>query len=86
LNLATFQLITHIKNNEEWRDVTFEVLTAMKMSMFFWTVTSRKFVGRNQRFGGTQYLSPEDGGSIFLRNVGISLQVDMALQPKDQHQ
>jgi thermostable 8-oxoguanine DNA glycosylase len=25
---------------------------------------------------------PEDGGSMFLRNVGIYLQVNMALQPR----
>jgi chromosome segregation ATPase len=27
----------------------------------------------------------EDGGSVFLQNIGIYLQVHMALQPKDQH-
>jgi hypothetical protein len=62
--------------------VTFEVLTAMKMSMFFCTVTSRRLVGRNQRLGEKYYLSPEDGGSMFLRNVGIYLQVDKALLPR----
>jgi hypothetical protein len=29
--------------------------------------------------------SPEDGGNMYLRNVGIYLQVHTALQPKDQH-
>jgi hypothetical protein len=41
-----------------------EVLTVVKMSMLvFW------FVGTHQHFGVT-YFNPEDGGSIFLRNVG----------------
>jgi hypothetical protein len=53
----------------------FEVITAVKMSILvLWVVMLCGLVGR--------YLSPEDGGSMFLRNVGIYLQVHTALQPR----
>jgi hypothetical protein len=63
--------------------VIFEVLTAAKMSMLvFWVVTPFGLVGRYQSFGeNTASFSPEDRGSMFLRNVGICLQVHMASQP-----
>jgi hypothetical protein len=62
----------------------YEVKTAVKMSMLaFWAVTPRTLVGRYQRFGDTHF-SSEDGSSIFLRNVCISLQVHTMLQPEDQ--
>jgi hypothetical protein len=49
----------------------FEVLTAIKMPMLvFWVVTPCGLLGGY----------PEDGGSMFLRNVGIYLQVHTALQ------
>jgi hypothetical protein len=58
------------------------VPTAEKMSMFFFrVVTPCELVSRHQRFGGT-YFSPEDGGSMFLRNIGVYLQVHTALQPR----
>jgi hypothetical protein len=64
-----------------WIYVRFEVLTAVKMQIFVFLVeTPCGFVGRYQRFGGTYYiyLNPEDGGSMFLWNVGIYLQVHRA--------
>jgi hypothetical protein len=52
----------------------FEILTAMQMSMLvFRVVTPCVLVGR--------YFSSEDGGDMFLRNVGIYLQDHTALQP-----
>jgi hypothetical protein len=54
----------------------YKVHTAMKMSMLvLWVVTPCELVGRYQCLAGTYCLfSPEDGGSIFLRNIGICLQ------------
>jgi hypothetical protein len=55
--------------------VRYEVLTAVRMSMLFsWIMTPCRLVGRYQRF-----FSPEDGDSIFLRNV-IYLRVYRASQ------
>jgi hypothetical protein len=48
-----------------------EVLTAVKM-LIFWLATPFRLVGR-------QDFSPEDGGSMFLRNVDIYLQVHTEL-------
>jgi hypothetical protein len=49
-------------------NLRFEVLTAVRMTMlFFWVVTP---------------CSPEDGNSMFLRNVGIYLRVYTASQPR----
>jgi hypothetical protein len=50
-----------------------EVLTTVKMMLLFWVVTPCGLVGRHQRFGETYFLSTEDGGSTFLRNVVIYL-------------
>jgi hypothetical protein len=58
------------------------------MSMLvFWVITPFGLVVRYQRFGGThclhlQGLSSEDGGGMFLRNVGIYLQVHTALRSR----
>jgi hypothetical protein len=53
----------------------FEVLTAVKMPILvFWFVKPYGLVSRCQRFGG-RYFRPEDGGSMFFRNVDIYLQV-----------
>jgi hypothetical protein len=62
----------------------FEVLTAVKMSMLiFWVVPPCGLVNRYLHFGGTYCLfSPEEGGSVFLRNFGGYLQVHTALLPK----
>jgi hypothetical protein len=70
----------------------FEVLTAVKTSMLvFWVVLLCGLVGRDQRSGKTYCLhlqhcrvevSLEDGGSMFLRNVCIYLQIHTALQPR----
>jgi hypothetical protein len=58
----------------------FEVLTEVKLPMLvFWVVTPCGKVDRYQHFGG---FNPEDGGSVFLRNVDIYLQVYTALQPR----
>jgi hypothetical protein len=55
----------------------FEVLKAVKISILvFWVVTPYGLAGRYQRFGRTS--STDDGGNMFLRNVGICLQVHMA--------
>jgi hypothetical protein len=40
----------------------------MRSSVFF-TVTPRSLVKVNQCFGGTHLQDPEDGGSMYLRNV-----------------
>jgi hypothetical protein len=72
----------NIKDHEKYTEpnVRYEVLTAMKMSMFvFWVVTPCGLVSRFQRFGETHF-SPEDGDSTFPRNVFICLQVHTALQ------
>jgi hypothetical protein len=50
-----------------------EVLTVMKMSML-WVVASCRLVSRYQRFEENIF-SPEDEDSMFLRNVGIYLQI-----------
>jgi hypothetical protein len=42
----------------------------------FWTVMSFGFVGRYQRFAEKR--NPEDGDSIFLKNVGTYLKIHMA--------
>jgi hypothetical protein len=48
----------------------------VKMSiLFFWVVTA--FIFRVE-------VSPEDGGSMFVRKVGIYLQVHMAFLPRTQ--
>jgi hypothetical protein len=38
-------------------------------------------MAKKEKCGGF-LLNPEDGGSMFLRNVGIYLQVHTTLQPK----
>jgi hypothetical protein len=63
----------------------YEVLTAVKMAMLvFWVVTSCGLGNRYQRFGETYCLhfSPEDGDSMFLRNVVIYLHFHTALQTR----
>jgi hypothetical protein len=59
---------------------TTQVCDLMMSVLVFWVVKPCGLVGRYQRFEGT--FSPEDGDSIFLRNVGIYLQVHTALQPR----
>jgi hypothetical protein len=52
----------------------------MKMSVAVFCVPMPcGLVGRHQRFGGT-YPSPEDGGSMLLRNSGVYVQVQTVLQ------
>jgi hypothetical protein len=60
----------------------YEDLTAVKMPIFvFWVVTPCGLVGLYFQVG---IFSPEDGGSMFLRNV--YLQVHTAFyNPEDQH-
>jgi hypothetical protein len=61
--------------------------------LVFWVVTPCGLTGRYQRFEGTYCLDiqplahtaffrVEDGGSIFLRNVGIYLQVHKVFLPR----
>jgi hypothetical protein len=58
--------------HESYKNMRFEVLIAVKMSMLvFWVVMPCEFVGRYQRFRP----------SMFLQNVGIFLQIHTALQP-----
>jgi hypothetical protein len=52
-----------------------EVLTAVKMSMLVFWVLRR--VGLE-----LDIFSPEDGGSMFLLKLGISVQVHTVLQPR----
>jgi hypothetical protein len=50
----------------------FEVLTVVKMLMLvFWVATPCGLVGRYEHTAST--FSPEDGGSMFLRNAGVYL-------------
>jgi hypothetical protein len=49
----------------------FEVPVTVKISMVFQAVTVCGVVSRYQRFG---LKSSEDGGSMFLQNIGIHLQ------------
>jgi hypothetical protein len=58
------------------------VLTAVSMSILFCVVTPCELVGGYQSFGGTYSptFSPEDGGSMFLRNVGLYIKDHMELQ------
>lgn len=58
----------------------------VKMSILVsWAVIPSEIVSGYQCFGETDclhlhdYFSPEDGHSMFLRNVGMYLQVRMAL-------
>jgi hypothetical protein len=66
----------------------------LRLMMVISAVTPSGLVGRYQRLGETQfdyemetlcllemYFSPEDGGSMYLRDVGFSLQVHTVLQP-----
>jgi hypothetical protein len=64
---------------------SYEVFTALKMSMLvFCVVTTCGLVHKYHSFGGIYCLhfSPEDGGSMFLRNVAIDLRVHTALRPR----
>jgi hypothetical protein len=52
------------------------------MSMLvFCVLTPCGLVGRYEHFGESNF-SPEDGDSMFLRNVGVYLQIHMALLPR----
>jgi hypothetical protein len=51
--------------------VGFEVFTAVVMkSIIFWDMMPCNLLRCNRRFGGTFFSDPEDGGDMFLRNVG----------------
>jgi hypothetical protein len=54
------------------------------IALFFWVVTQYRFVCRYQRFGETFIFSPEDGDSVFLRNVSI-YECTRLHYPEDQH-
>jgi hypothetical protein len=56
---------------------------AVKTMKMFWVVTPYRLVGRYQRFG-EKYFSPEEGDSMFLRNVHIYLLVYKASHPRRQ--
>jgi hypothetical protein len=51
--------------------VGFEVLTAVKMKMFFGVLTPCTLVGRYQNFRETYCLNHENGDSMFLRSISI---------------
>jgi hypothetical protein len=56
-----------------------QVLMAVKMSMLiFWVLTQHRLAGRYHCF-------TQDGGSMFLWNSGVNLQVTRRYNPKDQH-
>jgi hypothetical protein len=58
------------------------VLTAVNIPILaFWVVMPSGRVGKYQ-LSEEHYVSPEDGGSMFLRNVGIFLEVHTVLQPR----
>jgi hypothetical protein len=51
--------------------VGFEVLTAVVMkSTIFWDIKPCSPLSVNRRFLLNLFLDPEDGGDVFLRNVG----------------
>jgi hypothetical protein len=57
------------------RCARFEVLMVVRMTvLLFWVEMLCRLTGRYQHFGA------EDGDIMFLQNVGICLQVCMALQ------
>lgn len=61
----------------------FEFLTAVKMSILIvHVVTSCAHIGYTNvsKERATSTFSPEDGGMMFLRNVGIYIQVNNPLQ------
>jgi hypothetical protein len=59
----------------------FEIFTAVRMMMFFWVLTPCRLVGKSQRLH-LQDFSTEEGGSMFLRNVGIYRRVYTASKPR----
>jgi hypothetical protein len=54
--------------------MTFHILTAVNMMVLSWVLVPCGFVGRFQRCG-------ENGGNMFLRNVGIEQRNHMASKP-----
>lgn len=52
----------------------------------FWVIKSCRRVGRYKSFRGTYcfHFPPEEGGSIYLRNVSIYLKVHTILRPRRQ--
>jgi hypothetical protein len=71
-----------------WEHQIFEVLTAVNMSVsFFWVATPCRLAGRYQHFGGIYCLfSPEDEGSMFLRNDIYRHRSTWRYYPEAQHQ
>jgi hypothetical protein len=64
-NKLTHDLLCRISEAWEGRNikglyVSFEVLTAVKLSMLFWVVVLCELVGRYQRFGGTYIVHLQD--------------------------
>jgi hypothetical protein len=53
--------------------------------LVFRDVTLCRLAERNQRFGGTESLNSNDGGSRFLQNIGIRPQDYMVPQPRRIH-
>jgi hypothetical protein len=73
-----------LQRNNIFKD---ETLTAVKMSILVFQVVEAVWTSdRYQHFAFTYcfHLGPEDGGSMFLRNVGIYLQVYQVLQPRSR--
>jgi hypothetical protein len=61
-----------------------KVLTVTKMKLVFWVVTPCGLVVGSIKVSEEHTacnFSPEGGGSMFVRNVDINLQVYTALQP-----
>jgi hypothetical protein len=54
--------------------VRFDVITAVRMTMLFRALKPCRLVGR--------LFSPDDGDSMFLRNAGMCLQVNMVSEPR----
>jgi hypothetical protein len=70
--------------------VRFEALTAVKMSMLvFWVVTPCGLVGRYSTNVSEEYTASifrvEDGGIMFLRNVGTTYKFTRRYNPENQH-
>jgi hypothetical protein len=56
------------------------LISRLRHYRLFWFVNNSK----NVDFGLLSHLSPEDGDNMFIRNVGVYLQVHVFLQPRRQ--
>jgi hypothetical protein len=94
VNTSTSWITINISTEDpkQWRSLIFEVLTAVKMSMFvFWVATPRWLVGGYQRFGGTYCLHLQDTSTLKTK-ASCSFETLVSVyrstrryNPEDQH-